>query len=132
MTFGEGHDAGWHVLIGANGSGKSVILRSIALGIVGPYDAKALHQNWNDWVGKGESEGSISLSIIRSFEDRYINNQRPLNRPFNADVILKQDSLGSSFELMDNSKNDVTARNYVWNNARGWFSVAYGPFRRFS
>ncbi len=125
MTFGEGHEAGWHVLIGANSSGKSTILRSIALGIVGPYDAKALRQNWNDWVRKGEDKGSISLSIVRSTEDGHKGNQRPQNKPFNADVILKQDS-------SINSKNDKTAKKNVWSNARGWFSVAYGPFRRFS
>ena len=31
--------AGWHVLIGDNGAGKSTIIRSIALALVGPEEA---------------------------------------------------------------------------------------------
>ncbi len=30
MDFPEGQEAGWHVLLGANGSGKTTVLRSIA------------------------------------------------------------------------------------------------------
>ena len=34
MTFAEGKEAGWHVLIGENGSGKSTIVRAAALGLL--------------------------------------------------------------------------------------------------
>lgn len=34
MTFPEGQEAGWHVLIGDNGSGKSTIVRAVALGLL--------------------------------------------------------------------------------------------------
>ena len=37
MTFDN--PAGWHVIIGDNGAGKSTIVRSISLGIIGPNDA---------------------------------------------------------------------------------------------
>ena len=40
MTFPK--PAGWHVLIGDNGAGKSTIVRAIALGLLGVENAKAL------------------------------------------------------------------------------------------
>jgi DNA repair exonuclease SbcCD ATPase subunit len=42
--------AGWHVIIGDNGAGKSGLLRAIALALVGPQEAIALRQDWNEWL----------------------------------------------------------------------------------
>jgi len=36
IAFDEGKEAGWHVILGDNGSGKSTVIRSIALGLSGP------------------------------------------------------------------------------------------------
>src|SRR5215216_1665766 len=55
--------AGWHVIIGDNGSGKSSFLRSIALAIVGPTEAIALRQDWNDWLHPRRLAGSVRLDI---------------------------------------------------------------------
>ncbi len=68
MTFDN--PAGWHVIIGDNGAGKSTIVRSIARGIVGPNDAKALRLNLNDWVKRdaGESE-EIKLTVTKHDSD---------------------------------------------------------------
>jgi len=45
---------GWHVIIGDNGAGKSGVLRAVALSLVGPQEAPALRQDWNDWLRRGE------------------------------------------------------------------------------
>ncbi len=47
--------AGWHVIIGDNGSGKSSFLRSIALALIGPRDAMSLRLSWDDWLRKDQS-----------------------------------------------------------------------------
>ena len=44
MTFAEGTEAGWHVLIGENGSGKSTIVRATALGLLDYADISAAGQ----------------------------------------------------------------------------------------
>ncbi len=36
---------GWHVFIGDNGSGKSSVLRALAVAFVGPAEAPRLQQN---------------------------------------------------------------------------------------
>ncbi|MEQ8976076.1 MAG: AAA family ATPase [Coleofasciculus sp. C1-SOL-03] len=55
--------AGWHVVIGDNGSGKSSLLRSVALALVGPTEAVALRQNWNDWLTQEQKKGTIRLDL---------------------------------------------------------------------
>src|ERR1700686_3640156 len=55
--------AGWHVIIGGNGSGKSTVLRSLALILVGPSEAPALTQDWNDWLKKNTNFGSIYINV---------------------------------------------------------------------
>src|SRR5258707_8213217 len=63
----KGKEAGWHVIIGDNGAGKSTFLRAIALALVGPKEAIALRQNWNDWLSRGERAGEIRLSITNNY-----------------------------------------------------------------
>lgn len=48
-----GDPAGWHVILGDNGSGKSTFIRSVGLCLVGPSEAQALRQDWDDWLQKG-------------------------------------------------------------------------------
>lgn len=127
MTFDK--PAGWHVIIGDNGAGKSTIVRSISLGIIGPNDSKALRLNLNDWVRRGENEiGFISLTIQKSNEDSKIGKSRPRIKPFDAILTLrKKERNGYVLE-----GNKGAPEENIWSNAFGWFSCAFGPFRRFT
>jgi recombinational DNA repair ATPase RecF len=59
----EGEEAGWHVILGDNGSGKSSFLRALALGLVGPRNAEALRLDWNQWITRGADSASIQLQV---------------------------------------------------------------------
>ena len=63
IEFDEEEYAGWHVLLGDNGSGKSSVIRSIALALAGPDEAAALRQNWDDWLRKDKASASIQVYI---------------------------------------------------------------------
>lgn len=127
MTFEN--PAGWHVIIGDNGAGKSTIVRSVALGIVGPNDAKALRLNLNDWARKGTSEdGEIKLTVTRQDQDNSAGNAAPDKKPFDAILTLSRKS-SNGFVL---EGNKGASYENVWGNAGGWFSCAFGPFRRFT
>jgi predicted ATP-binding protein involved in virulence len=128
MTFQN--PAGWHVIIGDNGAGKSTIVRSISLGIIGPNDSKALRLNLNDWVRRSEVEevGTIALTVQKSNEDSKIGKSRPMTRPFDAVLSLKRKE--SNSYVLEGGK-DAAFKN-IWSNANGWFSCAFGPFRRFT
>jgi len=65
MTFSEGKEAGWHVLIGDNGSGKSTIVRSAALAMLDIEDLNASRESWEDWLNLRAEEGWIDLQLSK-------------------------------------------------------------------
>ncbi|MVM38823.1 AAA family ATPase [Spirosoma sp. HMF3257] len=68
MTFPEGKEAGWHVLIGDNGSGKSTIVRSVALTVLDQQDILATREDWENWLSKGKKSGQITVGIAKNPE----------------------------------------------------------------
>ncbi|MHB1556124.1 MAG: AAA family ATPase [Isosphaeraceae bacterium] len=58
--------AGWHVIVGDNGSGKSTFLRSVALALIGPVHAGGLRMSWDDLPTKGQSVCEIRLTVERN------------------------------------------------------------------
>lgn len=129
--------AGWHVLIGDNGAGKSTIIRSIALALVGGESA-GLRANWEDWIRKNNQVAIINLKTQRDLEfdkgRHYAIAPSMLGKLPNAETlkdilyevyIRKEDGISAS-KLFDYP--DVY---YSWSVELGFFSVAYGPYRRF-
>lgn len=57
--------AGWHVVIGDNGSGKSSVVRAIALALIGPNDVQALRLPLTNWIKQGEDNAEVVLTIQR-------------------------------------------------------------------
>jgi len=121
-----GQEAGWHVVLGDNGAGKSSFLRSVALALAGPLEAFALRQDWNDWLRRGAESGSVVLTAVPDPEydsfDLNLNAPGPIGIEFVR--VGERAELRSIFDPQD---------SWVWNPAnRGWFCAAYGPYRRFS
>lgn len=121
--------AGWHVLIGDNGAGKSTIVRSVSLGIIGPHDARALRLNLHDWARRDtREEGVIELEVLSHESDRYIGQSRPRTKPFEAILTLKRQATNGY--VLEGNKGAPFEN--LWSTASGWFSCAFGPFRRFT
>ena len=110
--------AGWHVLIGDNGSGKSTILKAVSLALLGSSEAQALRENWDNWLTYSKEKGSISLKIVR-------------NAMF--DKVTKNTNWTPNllFQIEKYTEMSIIAATLVANLGSGWFSVAYGPYRRF-
>ena len=129
-----GKEAGWHVVIGDNGSGKSTFLRSVSLALVGESEAAALRQEWGEWLRKGQDYGRIELSLTYDARfDKFVERGKravktllPVGLEFlrfsKEDVLLDR--------LAEQGKLDPG--RHVWSGEPGWFSAAYGPFRRFA
>ncbi len=123
---------GWHVLLGDNGSGKSTIIRSMALGLTGPTEAAALRQNWRDWLRTDEDEGSIELSIDHApAYDKVTGQGRPVGL-WLVPAALNLTRSESGLVTLQESKRDPDPKRYIWGEGEGWFSASYGPFRRFT
>jgi energy-coupling factor transporter ATP-binding protein EcfA2 len=140
--------AGWHVIIGDNGSGKSTFLRSIALAMIGPWDAASLRLSWDDWLRKDQSEGSIELAVDHDDQfDQFrskgaISSQSPLRFGVKLTSVWNKSFAQHTTDLAGFSKEThADERNFahvdfvpppahVWGLAEGWFCAGYGPFRR--
>jgi ABC-type cobalamin/Fe3+-siderophores transport system ATPase subunit len=53
--------AGWHVVLGNNGAGKTTILRTIALALVGKEGVFRLLPDLRAWLRQGCLEAEVSL-----------------------------------------------------------------------
>jgi energy-coupling factor transporter ATP-binding protein EcfA2 len=157
MHFADGKEAGWHVLIGENGSGKSTIVRATALGLLDYADISAAGQVWDDWLNTriGIDEiGSIDLGIAYDFETgtRILQNRISFDRQYygekmRADLLEiifrgRQSFTRQTYTATTINQNYQTTTTTVQyppptptpsppTQAMG-FSAAYGPFRRFT
>jgi hypothetical protein len=116
--------AGWHVLIGDNGSGKSTVLKSLALGLVGEAQAQALSQYWLEWQPSDEVTGTIYIDI-------YMDKQfaEPIQKPLSPELSPPSDIMVT---LERDTLVMYTPFPFLKSLRHGFFSAAYGPFRRFS
>ncbi|MEU8240087.1 AAA family ATPase [Actinoplanes missouriensis] len=65
LTRPDGSLAGWTVLAGRNGSGKTSLLRAVALAIGGPNVARSLSPDFAGWISMGAKVGTVDLSLTR-------------------------------------------------------------------
>ncbi len=154
MTFPEGREAGWHVLIGENGSGKSTIVRAISLALLDYSDIIASNQNWDEWLKKGQPSGIINLAILSAEHaeslDKFVQNRITFERSAwgnaysepNVDILEVIFRGRKSFYKSGASPISTTIQYPIpvptpmptppGKITEYWFSAGYGPYRRFS
>src|SRR5262245_3286618 len=73
----DGTFAGWTVVAGRNGTGKSTLLKAIALSI--QSDAWSLQDGWAaDWVHLGAQEGFVRSWVEPSEADEVLEKEQAL------------------------------------------------------
>ncbi|MGK2876713.1 MAG: AAA family ATPase [Nocardioides sp.] len=129
---------GWTVITGDNGSGKSTVLKAIALALMGPDKARFLQASYDGWVTQGAASGAISLEVRPDPEiDKTRAGGRPYKDTFWAEVDIEQDADqpgGSIWMLRPGDhyrKKKRGAETGPWQvSTGGWLGIGYGPFRR--
>jgi len=127
---------GWHVILGDNGSGKSSVLRAIALGLVGPTQAMALRQDWARW-SRRKLDGTIKLTLVPDSKlDKLVGKKsRALPRKLELKLFLvqwvEQVRPMGLISLPVRGGSDDPDKS-IWGGGAGWFCASYGPFRRFT
>ncbi len=114
------HLTGWHVLVGVNGSGKTTILRSIALALLGRRETDALAEDWRRWLPSDASSGKVEVSLS---EDKLSEGKEVTPHNFE---LLRIDPTPEEPE----GAVDVVGEGR--DKAANIFCIGYGPFRRFS
>ncbi|PPK63884.1 AAA family ATPase [Actinokineospora auranticolor] len=134
--------AGWTVLAGRNGSGKTSLLRGIALAIGGPAAARTLVADFDNWISVGQQGATAAVQLTFDLNFERFKKGRPPERPFWAglrwaapdaeDTAHARRPVQPSLEEHSEDGRAKTApRNGPWHdNPSGWFCAAYGPFRR--
>ncbi|NRD53012.1 MULTISPECIES: AAA family ATPase [Corallococcus] len=126
---------GWHVVIGDNGAGKSSFLRSLALALVGPQEAVALRQEWNDWLRSGADHGHIKLVLDWDKDYDWFSGKGKPPKNFFLAAGLQLDRSASNPDQVQLSRIPLQRLNpdrNIWGDGYGWFCASYGPFRRFT
>ena len=141
-SFARTKCAGWHVVLGDNGSGKSSFLRAIALALVGAKRAGGLRQSWNNWLTRDEQDGEIRLEFTGDPLDVSCKGFSPgrSHRIFDTGVRLHRcskndvDIVAMSQESSSQSSrpHGLSLLVYPGSESQEWFSMSFGPFRRFS
>lgn len=135
LSRGNESHAGWTVFTGDNGSGKSSLLKAIAIALTGRDIAVALQTDFHGWVRAGESEARIELQVVWVKDDDQLSEGgRPPERVFPAavrlDVSAGSTRLSQQVPAKKNA-NYATPLRTIWGpEGRGWFACGYGPYRR--
>jgi predicted ATP-dependent endonuclease of OLD family len=125
---------GWCVITGDNGAGKTALLRSIALAVLGPDQSRGIVQDLRGWVTADAKAGTISVEVRpdNTF-DKTLKGGYPVRSTFWAEVEVAQpDSKVWELRATDIFRNrKKSAVNGPWaQSVAGWCCLAYGPFRR--
>ena len=120
---------GWHVILGANGSGKSSLIRAISFALIGLPEIYYLKQDAGRWVRNGQNVARIEFHISwsRSYDDHPNHNNIP--ECIIKNINIQKNSIIVAVHKNEDDKDPVT----LWNNeSNGWFCASFGPFRRFT
>lgn len=115
-----GNNRKWTLLTGENGSGKSTILKSIALIMAGSDALPELIGNPDDWIAIGEDQGEIIAEIETATGDKR-KISLIIKRGEGLSKFIKRSS--ETLSLL-NSALEHTTRNYL--------TIGYGASRRLS
>jgi hypothetical protein len=131
----DGSTAGWTVLAGRNGSGKSTILQALGMVLAGPQATGAI-PSLGDWISRNASSAHIEAvleldnyqPVLGSDTNTrvWMDFKRPPRSDQDAAIDLPEPEItGEGI----NSFATMTGAASVRTQPSGWFYAGYGPFR---
>ena len=126
MELDKEEAPGWHVILGDNGSGKSTFVRAVSLALIGQENNSiaASLQDWEQWIGDKNKSAHISATIYR--DPDFDNTTETIGNTFESQVDFSMTTThGAAIILQDERPG------WMLFGESGWFSAAFGPFRRF-
>ncbi len=109
--------SGWHVVLGNNASGKTSLLRALALCLLDRSEREALRQSWSTWLRSNDPHGEVTVALQPDEESAAA-----------TDLTLTLRRVAPT-KPGDPSTVDVMSLERL---VHAGFLAAYGPFRRFT
>ena len=132
MEFDRGAEAGWHVVLGTNGSGKSSVIRSFALLAMGEKEAYASRQDFSLWIRRGKTLATVNgIFTMNENFDVLAGGGKPPSKPILTEVKLIEVSTDRG-AIIDINYSGERMQRTIWGGGAGWFTASFGPFRRFT
>lgn len=139
LTRPDGTFAGWTVLAGRNGSGKSTVLQSLALVLSGPRSTGFI-PSLSDWMSHGATHAEVRVTLSLSALGRMDAQYRapdPALTP--AEVWMEffrptqdldnepeePEFIGAGLDSVTSPQNVSSVRSKTF----GWLYAGYGAFR---
>ncbi|WP_434381495.1 AAA family ATPase [Melittangium boletus] len=149
LTRPDGRYAGWTVLAGRNGSGKSSFLRAVALAVAGPFVARGLQQSFVRWIHGNEELALASVDLILDERDVFLSEVERPSSTLSSEMVWRASRSGGEpslgFPLASHPQihgalgpvshlvNESALVGGPWHqNLAAWFIAGYGPYRRLS
>ncbi|HRI72085.1 MAG TPA: AAA family ATPase [Polyangium sp.] len=140
LTRPDGSLAGWTVLAGRNGTGKSTLLKAIALAVAGPRVAGILQRSFLSWIKYGETTATATVNIVSYDAD---DNEGSAEKDFRVARDARLEWVrpagdaephifpGMDLVLLDSTNPQGFGYLGPWSdNPSKWFIAGYGPQRR--
>jgi hypothetical protein len=133
-----GRFAGWTVVAGRNGAGKSTFLQAIAVSLGGQEAARTLQESWAGWIHHGAHYATIATRVRYSPDhDKFFETGRLPKESFWTGLRWDVSETGPEPTLSAHRETSHTttrtAQRGPWSdNPSGWLVAGYGPFRRLS
>ncbi len=139
--------AGWHLILGDNGSGKSSVLRAIALALMGDSGISNVRLSAGAVLRRGAKEGHATVTLAEDTSWDHQGASKVLEQKRLKPVVsqLKLALLRGGDVVNTTDKITIIAQPFwrysgtfpgfkllQYGSVNGWFSASYGPFRRFS
>lgn len=129
VNLSEADAPGWHVILGDNGTGKSTLVRAISLALIGKENALTPNIGWTTMIGDRDSNAKISLTLHgKANLDRWTGRGKTSTDAIKPYITFSRENSNAPTV---NKFGGAHTKRTIWGHGNGWFSVAFGPFRRF-
>ncbi len=139
FTRPDGSFAGWTVFVGGNASGKTTVLRAIALALMGPRAGDIILGRNQGWISDEKTHGSVIATILRDNQtDMFLMGGTPpqddeldIGVQWRRERVENTQESSTYYNEFGAVPGSISQEKGPWHpRANGWFAVAYGPMRR--
>jgi predicted ATPase len=135
--------AQWVVIAGRNGTGKTTLLKAIAVTVVGTLSAFSLERSFRGWISYTQDIASVQINLVCDSRWDQQSDASHFLTGLAVNIALTRVD-GSEYEALfsriDPPGMDLSSEERIlrfipithgpWASApKGWFICGYGPFR---